>query len=103
MARRWRDFTASLALAAFCAAPAAAETPQPAAPVPARPLLASAALATSAAAPERAFEQAEAAPTGDSKPFFKTKRGVAVIVLMVVGTGWVLYSKSNDRVKSPAS
>jgi hypothetical protein len=35
-------------------------------------------------------------------PFFKTKRGVALLVLAAAGIGYMTYSKFNDRVDSPA-
>jgi hypothetical protein len=38
-----------------------------------------------------------------SKPFFKTGRGIAAAALMAGGLGWLIYSKSHDRVKSPAN
>jgi hypothetical protein len=31
--------------------------------------------------------------------FFKTRTGVAVLVVMAVGTGYALYSTSHDRIK----
>jgi hypothetical protein len=34
--------------------------------------------------------------------FFKTKRGVALLVLAAAGIGYMTYSKFNDRVDSPA-
>ena len=45
----------------------------------------------------------ETTPPADQQPFLKTRRGVLVMALMVVGTGYVIYSKFNDRVRSPAS
>lgn len=45
---------------------------------------------------------ADPAPT-PGQPFFKTRRGVVTGVLMAAGLGWVLYSKSHDRVRSPAN
>ena len=46
-----------------------------------------------------------AADTGssDSRPFFKTPKGVAALVLMVVGAGYVAYRipKDNEKVHSP--
>lgn len=37
------------------------------------------------------------------RAFFKSRRGVVTAVLMVAGLGWVFYSKSHDRVRSPAN
>jgi len=87
------------------AVPAAAE-PRPA--VPAKPTLAAAAAAKLAKAPlsSRALAQATPAPDTQSeggKSFFKRPAGVAAIVLMVAGTGWMVYSAyhDNDPVHSP--
>jgi hypothetical protein len=35
-------------------------------------------------------------------PFFKSKRGVALLVLAGAGIGYMWYSKFHDRVDSPA-
>ena len=37
-----------------------------------------------------------------SKSFFKKPAGIVALILAGVGTGYALYSTSNDRVKSPA-
>jgi hypothetical protein len=50
------------------------------------------------AAPEPAAQAAESA-----KPFFKTRRGVVTTVLLAATLGWVIYSKSNEGVTSPAN
>jgi hypothetical protein len=42
----------------------------------------------------------EATGTSDNASFFKSKRGVAVLVLIGAGFGYTLYSKSHDRVLS---
>jgi hypothetical protein len=39
--------------------------------------------------------------TAESGSFFKTKKGVAVLVLVGGGFAYALYSKSHDRVFSP--
>jgi hypothetical protein len=38
-----------------------------------------------------------------AKPFFKTRRGIVTGVLMAAALGWVIYSKSNEGVTSPAN
>ena len=48
------------------------------------------------------FAQAGAAGTAESKPFFKSSKGVAVVVLMVGGLTWAVVSRSKDAVHSPA-
>ena len=73
-------------------------------PPPAAPLrTAVAAAAMRAAADPRAQEAAAAQPeaAADSRPFLKTGRGKAVIVLMAAITGYAVYSRYHDRVKSP--
>jgi hypothetical protein len=81
---------------AFAASPA----PDP------RPI-ATAATAKVEAMPAATLAQAaQAAPaavaeTGD-KPFFKTTKGAIALVLLAGGLGYMAYSWSNDRVKSPA-
>jgi len=37
-----------------------------------------------------------------SKSFFKSPAGIVALILVGVGTGYALYSTSNDRIKSPA-
>lgn len=78
-----------------------------AAPAPAQPLAAAAA-AKVEAMPAAALAQAAqakpaAAPAETSKPFFKTGKGIAVLVLIAGGVGYAAYSAVHDRkpVKSP--
>jgi hypothetical protein len=56
-------------------------------------------LAQAASAPKAAT--AAPADTG-SKPFFKTTQGAIALVLLAGTLGYMGYSMSNDRVKSPA-
>jgi hypothetical protein len=43
-----------------------------------------------------------AQPTqGQDRSFFKTGPGIVAIAVMVVGTGYAIYSTQNDRIKSP--
>jgi hypothetical protein len=44
---------------------------------------------------------ATASAGSDHKPFFKTGKGIAVIVLFVAGTAWTLASASDKRIHSP--
>ena len=60
-------------------------------------LLPAAALAQ-AASPAPAAAPAE---TG-TKPFFKTTKGAVALVLIAGTLGYMAYSMSSDRVKSPA-
>jgi len=62
-------------------------------------------LATLAPAPgafAQAAPAADPAPA-DNRPFFKTPKGVAALVLMVAGAGYVAYRipKDNEKVHSP--
>jgi len=84
---------------AFAAGPAAAASPRPiadaaTAKVEALPAatLAAAAQAAPAAAPAEA----------GGKPFFKSTKGAIALVLLGGTLGYMAYSMSNDRVKSPA-
>jgi hypothetical protein len=76
-------------------------------PALARPL-ASAAAAAGEALPQAAVAQApKPAPAvagpaiAESKPFFKTTKGVVALALLAGSLGYMAYSFSNDRVKSP--
>lgn len=51
---------------------------------------------------ERRAAQAPATPTTDlrSGSFFKTKAGVATLVIVGAGVAYAIYSASNDRIRS---
>ena len=106
---RVRPLSGALALVVgltFAAPPAFAAEPVPEpTPTPA-PTLAEAAEAAVEALPASTLAQAaEPAPnTNESldKPFMKSKKGIAAVVLMVAGLGIMAYAMNNDRVKSPA-
>lgn len=82
---------------------AAAGTPQK----PRQTTLAAAAATKAAASSDHAVtiaptQEAGGAAAGESKPFFKTGKGIAALVLMIGATGWVIASrKSDDVVHSP--
>ena len=40
-------------------------------------------------------------PPGGSSSFFRSGKGVAVLVLLGAGFGYALYSKVHDEIKSP--
>ena len=44
----------------------------------------------------------QASGGGRDASFFKTKPGVLVLVVMIAGTGYALYSAQHDRITSPA-
>ena len=50
-----------------------------------------------------ATRRAEQSTAGkESRGFFKSPAGAVAIAVMVVGTGYALYSVSHDRITSPA-
>jgi hypothetical protein len=44
-------------------------------------------------------DKTEPAGSGDNRSFFHTSRGVAVLVLMAAGVGYMIYSTKHDDVK----
>jgi hypothetical protein len=49
-------------------------------------------------------DAASTQPTaGEARPFLKTGRGKAVVLLLAAMTGYAVYSRYHDRVKSPAT
>lgn len=48
-----------------------------------------------------AVQGATAPQSEDSGGFFKTGKGKATLVLFAIASGYVVYSKYSDRVKSP--
>ncbi len=116
MRRRSRSWASRLAAAlalvvglTFAAPPAStAADAEKAPPVAPHRLAAAAAakVATLSLAP-RAFAQAQSTPApsdaGESKSFFRTPTGIAAILLMVAGAGYVAVSirHDNKKVHSP--
>jgi len=102
--KRARSLSGVLALVVgltFVAPPAfAAEAPA----VAPTQSLAAAAAAKVNAMPAAALAQAKPTPAPEetSKPFFKTGKGAAAIVLIAAGLAMTFVSFSKDRVKSPA-
>ena len=84
---------------AFAAGPATAASPRPIAAAATAKVEALPAATLAQAAP--AAPAATPAETG-SKPFFKTTKGAVALVLMAGALGYMGYSMSNDRIKSPA-
>jgi hypothetical protein len=82
---------------AFAAEPATA--PRPIAAAANAKVQALPAAAVAQAAP--AAPAAAPAATG-GKPFFKTTKGAIALVLIAGTLGYMAYSMSNDRIKSPA-
>jgi hypothetical protein len=51
--------------------------------------------------PARAQAQAPSAMPTESRQFFRTKKGAAVVALLAAGFSYTLYSKFHDELKSP--
>ncbi len=95
-------FVLGLTLAAppaFAAERANATSPRP---------IAAAGSAKVGALPAAGLAQAAPAPPATApaetgkKPFFKTTKGAVALVLIAGTLGYMAYSMSNDRIKSPA-
>ena len=94
-----------LAMAAPPAVAGQLPSPKPASPAEAT-LTAAAGARVAAMTPaevQAAVQAAPAAPSTSSPSFFKTGKGVAVLVLIAGGVGFAAYSAVHDRdaVKSP--
>ncbi len=61
-----------------------------------------AAMREAGAMKERRASQDQSASTTDlrSGSFFKTKAGIATLVILGAGVGYAIYSASNDRIRS---
>ena len=73
---------------------AAAE--RPASP---KPRLLDARVVARAVASAPPTHEAAQTPMAPSRPFFKSRMGLLVVVTMAVGTGYALYSAKQDRVR----
>jgi hypothetical protein len=94
----------ALTSGAPCSADEAGKGATPGAPAKRSLSEAASARVAETAPPARFTQDASAtAAGGESRSFFRTPTGVAAIVLMAVGSGYALYSVSNDQkpVKSP--
>jgi hypothetical protein len=60
----------------------------------------SAAITAPRASKARRAEQSS--PNRQSTSWFKTKPGAIALAVMALGTGYALYSATNDRITSPA-
>ena len=49
----------------------------------------------------RATQGAAPAASSDSPSFFRSPKGIAVILLMAVGTGYAIYSARSERIDNP--
>jgi hypothetical protein len=104
-----RRLAGLLALAVACtvSAPPVAAADAPAGPGRSGLAAATAAKLATLKPATKAFAQTQAAPettsAPDHRPFFKTPTGVAAIILMVAGAGYVAYRipKDNEKVHSP--
>jgi len=105
---RWRFVLPALVLALFVTAlpmPAGADDgSQPSARPGLRASIASSATLAVSKAPAPATSRAQT--TGDakapleSKSFFKTPAGAAVLAIFAAGTGYAIYSANHDRIRT---
>ena len=58
--------------------------------------------ATTAPRVGKARRAEQSSPTRQSTSWFKTKPGAIALAVMALGTGYAIYSASNDRITSPA-
>lgn len=56
---------------------------------------------SSRTAPRRSDRSAQADTVKQSRAFFKTGPGIAVLAVIAAGFGYALYSTSHDRINSP--
>lgn len=104
----WRVACAGLVGVMIALAPlgvAAAETSQPVIPsvnfkAAVQRIAATERLASVKPAPERDGVQSGGASKLESRSFFKTPLGVAVIAVVGAGTAYAVYSAQNDRIHS---
>ena len=112
LVRPWRRTVAQMLVLALAvgAAPVNCLASEPAGPPPSSPTLSA---SIQKAVQQETGKVAKVSPqaarqTGAGTPadtasagFFKSKAGVITILLLAAGTGYALYSTSNDRVTSP--
>jgi len=97
----------ALSLGLTLVAPPAFAAEAPTAPAVPAPALAAAAAAKVEAMPAAAVTQAAQAtpapmsPATSGKPFFKSTKGVVVLVLMATAVTWAAVSRSQNAVHSP--
>ena len=51
---------------------------------------------------EAAARRSAQTDSGREGSFFRSKTGMLALAVMIVGTGYAVYSTQNDRIKSPA-
>ncbi len=109
--RKWRLALRVLALALIVAAvplPCLAQQPGQTATTPglkasARSVVHAVVAAAPAAKPARAQATGDAKAQLESKSFFRTSAGLAVIAVMAAGVGYAAYSASHDRIPPNAN
>lgn len=79
---------------------AAADERPPSTPGPIKASIGKIALSDPAARTARVSATPRAQESGRSGSFFKTKPGIFALAVMIVGTGYAVYSTQNDRIKS---
>jgi hypothetical protein len=88
---------ASIAAPTFAADPAAASPPVS---TPTHRSLITLSAASASLLRNAGTAAAQSVPPADSRQFFKTKKGAAVVALLVAGFSYTLYSKFHDEIKS---
>jgi hypothetical protein len=91
-----------MALGLVVAIGLAAGAPPASASEPTRPLSSAAAAKADRVKLSKAIAQDAPAASTDGGGFFKSKKGVATLVLFAGALGYTIYSRSEDRVHSPA-
>ncbi len=105
---RARPLAGAMALLLGLGVSAPATAGEAASPVPAAPkltLVQAAAARTAALDTSAALARAQdpaAASTTPSKPFLKTTKGVVSLILVAGATAWVVQSRIDNKVSSPA-
>ena len=52
-------------------------------------------------APARAARASQAPATKESTAFFKSRPGMIALAVMVIGSGYAIYSANHDKINSP--
>lgn len=105
--RLTRPWAAALAAALSSGLAAPATAAEAATGQPRRVPLSVTVVSLVAQAGARAVQEAAPAPAQPAeetpKSFWKSRKGIVTGILLAGGLGWVVYSKSHDRVRSPAN
>jgi hypothetical protein len=100
--RRFRVMSALLVVASIAAPTFAAESAATGSPAsaPTHRSLTTLSEASASLLRDTGTAAAQSTAPADSRQFFKTKKGAAVVALLVAGFSYTLYSKFHDEIKS---